>query len=98
MMWMAVAAVALGQTEFAAGMDRYLACLSQGLPSDLSGRDLETRTRVYRKAAAQCGRERQALVEAAVRERDPETSEAKARALAIDIVDTLDPLSSMRKH
>jgi hypothetical protein len=97
-MWMALVAAALGQGQFAAGMDRYLACLSSQLPSDLSSRDLSTRTRVYRQAAARCAGERQAVIEAAVRERKPGVSEAQAKALAIDIIDTLDPMSSMPKR
>jgi hypothetical protein len=67
--------------------------LSPGIPADLSSRDLETRVRVYRQVTAQCGRERQAAIEAAVRERQAGTSEADARALAVDIIDTLNPMS-----
>ena len=98
MIWIALAGAALGQSEFSASMDRYLACLSPGIPSGLSGRDLQTRTRVYREAAAQCRRERQTAIDAAVREREPGVSEAEAQALAIDIIDTLDPMSSMPKR
>jgi hypothetical protein len=98
MMWIALAAAVLGQSEFSASMDRYLGCLSAGIPSDLSSRDLQTRTRVYRSAAAQCQRERQIAIEAAVRERRPGVSETQAKAQAIDIIDTLDPMSSLGKH
>ena len=98
MTWIALAAAVLGQSQFSASMDRYLACLSVGIPSDLSSRDLQTRTRVYRQAAAQCLSERQAVIDAAIREREPGVSETAAKALAIDIIDTLDPMSSMPKR
>ena len=97
MIWISLAFAVLGQGEFSAGMDRYLTCLSAGIPSDLSSQDLQTRTRIYRKAAAQCQRERRAAIESAVREREPGVSEADAQALATDIIDTLDPMSSMSK-
>jgi hypothetical protein len=98
MMWIALVAAIIGQSEFSASMDRYLGCLSSGIPSDLSSRDLQTRSRIYRSAAAQCQRERQIVIEAAVRERQPGVSEAQAKAQAIDIIDTLDPLSSAPKR
>lgn len=94
MMWIAVASAILGMSEFSASMNQYLTCLSPGLPSDLSSRDLQTRTRVYREAAAHCQGERQAAIEAAIHERQAGVSEAEARALATDIIDTLDPMSS----
>jgi hypothetical protein len=98
MTWIALAAAVLGQSQFSASMDRYLACLSVGLPSDLSSQDLQGRTRVYHKAAAQCTSERQTVIDAAIRERESGVSEAAAKALAIDIIDTLDPMSSMPKR
>ena len=98
MTWIALAAAVLGQSQFSASMDRYLACLSVGIPSDLSSRDLQTRTRVYRQAAAQCTSERQTVIDASIRERAPGVSEAAAKAQAIDIIDTLDPMSSMPKR
>ena len=97
MMWVVLAAAVVRQGEFAAGMHRYLACLSAGIPADLSSRDLQTRARTYRKAAVQCQRERQAAIDAAMRERKPGVSEAAAQALAIDIIDTLDPLSKPKR-
>jgi hypothetical protein len=98
MMWIALAAVVSGQSEFSASMNRYLACLSAGLPSDIGSRDLQTRALIHDKAAAQCRGERQAAIAAAIRERRPGTSESQAEALAIDIIDTLDPMSSMPAH
>lgn len=95
MMWVALAAVAPGQSEFSASMNRYVACLSAGLRSDLSSQTVAERSRVYRKAAAQCQREREEAISAAVRERTPGTSAEDAKALAIDIIDTLDPMSSV---
>ena len=77
-------------------MDRYLACLSVGLPSDLSSQDLATRSRDYRNAAARCGSERESAIQAAIRGREPGTSAEDAKALAIDIIDTLDLMSSCR--
>jgi len=96
MIWIAFAAVVSGHGEFGASMNRYIACVSAGLPSDLSKRDLQTRAGVYRKAAARCQGERQEAIDAAVRNRTSDRSEAAARAEAIDIIDTLDPLSSCR--
>jgi hypothetical protein len=83
---------------FSAAMNQYLACMSAGVPADIAARDLATRSQVYRAAAARCRGEREAAIAAAVQGRQPGTSEAQARSLAIDIIDTLDPLSSMRKH
>ena len=94
MMWIVLASAILGMSEFSASMNQYLACLSPSLPSDLSSRDLQSRIRIYREAAAQCQGERQAVIDAAVRERQAGVSEAEARALATDIIDTLDPVSS----
>jgi hypothetical protein len=96
MMWIALAAAVSGPSEFSASMNRYLACLSVGLPADLSSRDRQTRARIYRQAASHCQGERQTAIEAAIRERQPGVSEEKAGALAIDIIDTLDPMSSCR--
>jgi hypothetical protein len=96
MMWMALAAAVSGQSEFGTSMNRYVACLSAGLPSDLSKRDLQTRASIYRSAAARCQGERQEAIDAAVRNRKPSQSEAEARVEAIDIIDTLDPMSSCR--
>jgi hypothetical protein len=75
-------------------MDRYLACLSSGVPADLAQRDQQTRARLYAQAAGQCRPQRQSAIDAAVKSRASGTSEAEARALAVDIIDTLDPLSS----
>ena len=94
----ALAAAVLSQRQFSASMDRYLACLSVGIPSDLSSRDFQTRTRVYRQAAAKCTSERQTVIDAAIRERETGVSAAAAKAQAIDIIDTLDPMSSMPKR
>ena len=94
MIWVALAAAVSGQSEFSASMDRYLACL--GLPSDLSSQDLATRSRVYQKAAARCENERETAIQAAIRGREPGTSVEQAKALATDIIDTLDPMSSCR--
>ena len=96
MIMLALAAAVSANGEFGASMNRYLACLSAGLPADLSGRDLQTRARVYRQAAARCQRERQDAIDAAVRNRRQGQSEAQAQAEAIDIIDTLDPMSSCK--
>jgi hypothetical protein len=96
MMWIAFAAAVSGPDDFGPSMNRYMACLSAGLPSDLSGHDLQTRARIYREAAAGCQGERQDAIDAAVRNRRSDQSEAQARAEAIDIIDTLDPMSSCR--
>ena len=96
MMWIAFAAAVSGPSEFSASMDRYLACLSADLPADLSGQDLATRSRAYRRAASRCEGERQVAIEAAVRGRGPGVSETEARSEAVDIIDTLDPMSSCR--
>ena len=96
MMWIAMAAAVSGPSEFSVRMNQYMTCLSPGIPADLSERDLETRVRVYRQATARCQRERQEAIDAAARGRRPGLSEADARAEAIDIIDTLDPLSSCR--
>ena len=86
------------QSDFSASMNRYLACVSPAIPRDLSSRDLATRSRVYREATAQCQSERQAAIEAAIRGREDGVSEAEARAQAIDIIDTLDPMSNVPKR
>ena len=96
MMLMALAAAVSAYGEFGPSMNRYLACLSAADPSDLSGQDLQTRSRAYRKAAAHCATERQEAIEAAIRDRAPGVSDAQARAQAIDVIDTLDPMSSCR--
>jgi hypothetical protein len=96
MMLVALAAAVSGHGEFGPRMNRYIACLSSGLPSDLSSKDLQTRTDAYRTAAAKCLSERQNAIDAAVRDRQPGVSEAEARAQAIDIIDTLDPTSSCK--
>jgi hypothetical protein len=96
MMVFALVAVVAGHGEFGPSMNRYIACLSTGIPSDLHEQNLETRARVYRVAAAHCVSERQDAIDAAVRDRQPDVSEASARAQAIDIIDTLDPMSSCR--
>jgi len=96
MIIVALAAAVSGHGEFGPSMNRYIACLSSGLPSDLSSGDLQTRTRAYRAAAAKCVSERQNAIDAAVRDRQPGVSEAEARAQAIDIIDTLDPTSSCK--
>lgn len=94
MILIAFAAAVSSPDGFGPTMNRYLACLSAGTPSDLSGRDYATRVRVYRSAAARCTSERAAAMDAAVRDRSPGTSESDARRLALDIIDTLDPSSS----
>ena len=96
MMLMAFAAAVSGHGEFGQSMNRYLACVSAAAPSDLSGKDLQTRSRAYREAAAQCASERQEAIEVAVRDREPGVFEEQARAQATDIIDTLDPTSSCR--
>jgi len=96
MMLVALAAAVTGHSDFGPSMNRYMACLSSGLPSDLSSKDLKARTRAYRTAAAKCMSERQEAIDAAVRDRKPSISEAEARAEAIDIIDTLDPMSSCK--
>ena len=96
MMLLALAAAVSGHGEFGQSMTRYMACLSAAVPADLNGQDLQTRSRVYRKAAAHCTSERQAAIQAAIRDRQPGVSEKQARAEAIDIIDTLDPMSSCR--
>jgi hypothetical protein len=96
MMLLALAAAVSGPGEFGASMNRYMACLSADLPADLSRRDLQTRARIYRQAAAHCQHERQDAIDAAVRNRRQGQSEAQARSEAIDIIDTLDPMSSCK--
>jgi hypothetical protein len=96
MIWIAFAAAVSDQGEFGASMNRYMACLSAGLPSDLTHRDLQARAGIYRKAAARCQGEREGAIDAAIRNRTPSQSEGQARAQAIDIIDTLDPLSSCK--
>jgi hypothetical protein len=96
MILMAFAAAVSGHGEFGQSMNRYLACLSATIPAGLSGQDLQTRSRAYRNAAAHCAVERQEAIEAAVRDRQPGVSEEQARAQAVDIIDTLDPMSSCR--
>jgi hypothetical protein len=95
-MWVALAAVVASHGEFGPSMNRYLTCLSAGVPADISKGDLRTRASAYRQAAAKCERERNDAIDAAVRDRQPGVSEAQARAQAIDIIDTLDPLSSCK--
>jgi hypothetical protein len=94
MMWLVLAATAQPQTQFFARMNEYIACLSAGETKNLSAPDMQSRARIYRNAAARCQPERQQAIDAAARERRPGISEADARAQAIDIIDTLDPLSS----
>jgi len=93
---MLLAGAALPPHEFGLRMNQYLACVSAGLPADMASRDLPTRTRLYRAAVSRCTRERQAAVDAAVREREPGTTAEAARALAVDIIDTLDPMSNAK--
>jgi len=95
-MLIALAAAVSGHGEFGQSMNRYLACLSAAGPSEMGARDLKSRSRAYRKAAARCASERQAAIEAAVHDRRPGVSEGQARAQAIDIIDTLDPMSSCK--
>ena len=95
-MLIALAAAVSGYGEFGQSMNRYLACLSATGPSETGDRDLESRSRAYRKAAARCASERQAAIEAAVHDRQSGVSESQARAHAIDIIDTLDPMSSCK--
>jgi len=52
MIWLAFAAALSGPSDFGPSMVRYMTCLSAGLPSDLSGHDLQTRARIYRAAAS----------------------------------------------
>ena len=96
MMLIAVAAAVSGHGEFGQSMNRYLACLSAAGAAETEGQDLESRSRAYRKAAARCASERQAAIDAAVKDRQPGVSEAQARAQAIDIIDTLNPMSSCK--
>lgn len=91
-----LAAAAPSPHEFGVRMEEYLACLRRGLPADMGNQDRQTRARLYRIAAAKCTSERQAAIDAAVREREPGTSPEAARALAVDIIDTLDPLSNSK--
>jgi len=98
MILVALAAFVVGHGEFGPSMNRYIACMSAGIPADLTGQDLQTRSRVYRQAAARCVNERHDAIDAAVRDRDPGVSDAAARAQAIDIIDTLDPMSSMPRR
>lgn len=87
-------ALLMAQGTFAQSMNVYMACVQQRLPADFSQLDRGARIRIYRDAAAHCQSEREEAVAAAVRNRQPgETAEA-ARALAIDIIDTLDPGSN----
>lgn len=95
-MFAMAAAAALQQSQFGPRMNEYMACLMAGLPADMPERSREEKIRLYEAAAAQCGAQREAAIAAAVAGRGPGTSEAEARALAVDIIDTLDPRSSER--
>jgi hypothetical protein len=98
-MILAVLALAMSDPpQFSTRMNEYLACLSSGMPVDIGKHDLATRSQIYRHAAAQCQGQRDAAIAAAVRNRRPDQSAAEARALAIDIIDTLDPMSSRKTH
>ncbi len=88
----------LAPNEFFARMNGYVACLSDRTPANLSQRPIGERTRIYRLATRQCAGERQAAIDAAIRERDPGTSIEAARTLAIDIIDTLSPTSSIHNR
>ena len=98
MMLIALAVAVSGPGEYFSNMNRYIACLGVGLPADLSHQDLVSRNRFYRSATARCQSERQAAIDAAIREREPGVSQAQAKAQATDIIDTLSPMSSSRKR
>ena len=93
-----LAAVLSEPPQFGLRMNDYLACLSAGMPADIGTRNQMSRSRLYRAAASHCGRQRDEAIAAAVHDRKPEQSVAEARAQAIDIIDTLDPLSSRKTH
>jgi len=94
MIFVGAFALLMAQGTFAESMNTYIACVQNRLPADFSRRDRDARIHLYRAAAAPCQAERDAAVAAAVRNRQPGESAQDARALANDIIDTLDPGSN----
>lgn len=90
-----LAALAAQPNQWFARMNDYVACLERGTPGNMKSLDQQARAAAYRRAAAQCQAQRKAAIDAAVAGREPGTSAAEARALAIDILNTLDPMSSV---
>ena len=90
------AVLLLQSSQFSVRMNQYINCVSATLPADMASRDLQARTLIYRRAVSRCQSERQSAIDAAVAGREPGTSAEAARALAIDIIDTLDPQSNAK--